>query len=132
MDKVGDNTLARSIEALYAQECVHKFPYEDCRTLRKLQPNLDQNLTADLNSYFMFIAGYSSGATRLGQRPQAELRAALPRLKRTFYEVFPKYQTVSEHITDNGTPSLFHELEVADRLRRGLVTLISDLLSEHF
>jgi len=79
----------------------------------------------------MFIDGYSSTARRLSQRPQAELCAALPKLERTFFEVFPKYRAASDHITDNVTPSLFHQLEVADRLRLGLVAFISDLLSAH-
>jgi hypothetical protein len=122
------NTLAKKLETLYKQEFVHKFPYPDCRKVQKLHPRVARDLVPDLDTYFSFIAGYSSSVMRLDQRPQGEIRAALPRLRRSFYDWCPQYTRLAAEVTNVNTPSLFHDLEVADRLRLGLVTLITELL----
>jgi hypothetical protein len=128
MGNIKDNKLARDLETLYRQEFIHKFPYLDCRKLQKLLPRVASELVPDLDMYFSFIAGYSSSAMRLDRRPQDEIRAALPKLRRSFYDWCPRYNRLATHITEVNTPSLFHDLEVADRLRLGLVTLIAELL----
>ena len=128
MRNLKDKRLAQDLEALYKQEFIHKFPYPDCYKLQKLHPSVARELIPDLDMYFCFIAGYSSSAMQLDQRPQGEIRAALPKLKLSFYDSFPRYNRLAKHITDVNTPSLFHDLEVGDRLRLGLVTLITELL----
>ena len=83
----------------------------------------------DLDAYCSFIAGYASSATRLERRPTTELWAALPKLRKSFFEACPEYKRLANYITNTETPALFHELEVADNLRFGLVRLIARLLS---
>lgn len=120
--------LAQELERLYEREFVHKFPYQDCDKLQKLHPRIAHALVPDLDMYFSFIAGYGSSATTLHQRPKVELRAALPKLKRSFYEACPKYNRLAKFISDSETPTLFHDLEVSDRLRLGLATLIAEFI----
>jgi hypothetical protein len=128
MEKSRDPELEQKLERLYEREFIHKFPYHDCYKLQKLHPRIAHALVPDLDVYFSFIAGYGSSATTLHQRPKAELRAALPKLKRSFYEACPKYKRLAKYITDTETPALFHDLEVSDRLRLGLANLIAEFL----
>jgi hypothetical protein len=128
MEKSKDPELAQELERLYEREFIHKFPYQDCYKLQKLHPRIAHALVPDLDVYFSFIAGYGSSATTLHQRPNVELRDALPKLKRSFYEACPKYTRLSKYITDKETPALFHDLEVSDRLRLGLATLIAEFI----
>ena len=104
MEKRRDSGLAQEFEWLYRREFIHKFPYQDCFKLQKLHPRIAHALVPDLDVYFMFIAGYSSSATTLHQRPRVELRAALPNLKRSFYEACPNYKRLAKYITDSNTP----------------------------
>jgi hypothetical protein len=128
MEKSRDLELGQRLERLYEREFIHKFPYHDCYKLQKLHPRIAHALVPDLDVYFSFIAGYGSSATTLHKRPKAELRAALPKLKRSFYEACPKYKRLAKYITDTETPALFHDLEVSDRLRLGLANLIAEFL----
>jgi len=128
MEKNKNPELAQKLERLYEREFIHKFPYQDCYKLQRFHPRITRSLVPDLDMYFSFIAGYGSSATTLHQRPKAELRAAVPKLKRSFYEACPEYSPLAKYITDNETPTLFHDLELSDRLRLGLTTLIADYL----
>jgi hypothetical protein len=128
MEKSRDSKLAQELERLYEREFLHKFPYQDCYKLQKLHPRVARALVPDLDLYFSFIAGYGSSATTLHRRSKVELRAALPKLKRSFYEACPKYNRLAKYITDSETPTLFHDLEVSDRLRFGLATLIAEFI----
>jgi hypothetical protein len=102
------------------------FRIQIATNFQRLHPRIARAIVPDLDMYFSFIAGYSSSATRLRHRPTAELRAALPKLKRSFYEACPKYNRLAKYISDSQTPALFHDLEVSDRLRLGLATVIAE------
>jgi hypothetical protein len=128
MGNMKHNKHAQELEILFRQEFIHNFPYPDCRKLQKLHPRIARQLVPDLDMYFSFIAGYSSSATRLDQRPQRELRAAVPKLRRSFSDWYPRYKQLAMLITDVNTPLLSHDLKVADQLRGGLLTFITELL----
>jgi hypothetical protein len=128
MEKSREPELAQSLELLYEREFIHKFPYQDCFKLQKHHPRIAHALVPDLDMYFSFVAGYASSATRLEQRPRTELRAALPKLKRSFYEAYPRYKRLAKYISGGNTPALFRDLEVSDSLRLGLATLITEIL----
>ncbi|MGA8541240.1 MAG: hypothetical protein WB566_17185 [Terriglobales bacterium] len=83
-----------------------------------------QDLAPHFNAYFMFINGYSSSATRLGGRPKAELHAALPKLKKSFFDLHPRYKPLMRLISVDETPALLRYMQIADKERMGLVTLI--------
>jgi hypothetical protein len=128
MEKSRDSELAQELERLYEREFIQKFPYQDCYKLQERHPRIAHALVPDLDEYFTFIAGYGSSATTIHQRSKVELRAALPKLKRSFYEACPKYNRLAKYITKSETPTLFRDLEVSDRLRLGLATLIAEFI----
>jgi len=119
---------AQKVESQYRNEFKHPFPYGDCRKLHKLKPQFSDGFIPDLDLYLSFIAGYSSSATGLDQRPLDEIRNAIPRLKKSFFETHRRYKPLEELITDTETPWLHHELQMADELRLDLVSIMERLL----
>jgi hypothetical protein len=128
MEKSRDSELAQELEQLYEREFLRRFPYQDCYKLQKLHPRVARDLVPNLDMYFSFIAGYGCTATTLHHRPKVELRAALPKLKRSFYEASPKHNRLAKYITNRETPTLFHDLEISERLRLDLTTLIAEFI----
>ena len=131
MDDLEAKALAQGIETLYRAEFLRPFPHEECQKIQKLRPDLAEDLVDHLVFYLEFIAGFSSSATRLRDRSKADLRAALPFLQQSFYDEYPQYRPLSQLITEADTPSLSNELAIADRLRRGLLTLINQTCNAH-
>jgi YxiJ-like protein len=121
------NTLAEEIERCYEERFKNKFPYDDCYKLQRENPSIGTGLIPDLDSYLSFIAGYSSSATTLVHRPVEELRKAISRLKRSFFEVNPRYKSLERLITLRDTAVLYTELQVANALRRDLLVLMEPL-----
>jgi hypothetical protein len=87
--------LACSIEERYNRR-VRGFPYADCFKLQRDFPDLTDGLVPSLDEFLSFIAGYSCGATRLGGRTRAELRGAIPKLKLSFFDVYPQYKPLAK------------------------------------
>jgi hypothetical protein len=127
-EKDKPNSLAKEVERCYQLEFLHPFPYKDCYRLQRLKPDLTSHLIPHLDLFFSFIAGYSSSATRLRNRTQHELRTAIPKLKRSFFDVHPEYKSLAKLITPSDTPALHHELHLADQLRFKLVELMQPLI----
>jgi hypothetical protein len=123
--------LAQEIEAVCREHRFTKFPYSDCRKLQKLKPRITLDLGPDLNAYSMFITGYSSRATILADIPQGDLRAAIPKLKKSFLDWHPRYEPVLRHVSPNETPALFLYLQIAERLRNSLAALIEAIFLSH-
>ena len=122
------DTVAKDVEQSYATRSRHPFPYKDCYKLQKLQPRLAHGLIPDLDLYFSFVAGYSSSATRLKNRPIEELRVAIPKLLKSFFDTMPRYRTLRKHITPKNTPELYEELRTINDLRRSLAVLMNQLI----
>jgi YxiJ-like protein len=119
--------VAKNIQQRYATELLRPFPYKDCYKLRKLQP-LAHDLIPDLDLYFSFVAGYSASATQLKNRPTEELRAAIPKLQKSFFDTMPRYRKLQKYITPKDTPNLHEELRVINDVRQSLVILMSRLI----
>lgn len=83
-----------------------------------------EGLNPDLDHYLAYIAGYATSATRLMNRPVADLRQALPILDKGFYDMFPAYSFLQNRITEANTPNLFRHIQAADVLRKELAALI--------
>jgi hypothetical protein len=122
------DALAKDVEQRYATELRRPFPYKDCYKLRKLQPRVARDLIPDLDMFFSFVAGYSSSATELNNRPAAELRAAIPKLQKSFFDTAPRYRKLRKYITPRDTPDLHKELRVTNDLRQSLVILMGRLI----
>lgn len=119
---------AQQVQSRYRHDLLHPFPYEDCRKLHKRMPALADGLIPSLDLYFSFIAGYSCGATTLGGRTKDEIRKAIPKLKMSFFDMYPAYKPLEELISATDTPSLHRDLRIADEQRRDLVTIMEHLV----
>jgi YxiJ-like protein len=126
--KTGTGALAQAVETHYNSGFGKKFPYEDCYKLQRENPPLTDGLVPDLDMYFSFVAGYSCNANSLGDRPLEELRNAIPKLKKSFFDAYPRYKPLTEFITAANTPALYLRLQAADDLRRDLVTIMEKLV----
>ena len=120
--------LAQKVEARYNGDFKKKFPYEDCYKLQRKSPLTTASLIPDLDAYFSFIAGYSSGATSLSERPLGELRNAVVKLKNSFFDTHPQYKPLEKLIVPTDTGTLHLDLRVADELRRDLVAIMEQTL----
>jgi hypothetical protein len=118
--------LARSIEEQYNRDGRKAFPYADCFELQRRFPDLTDGMIPSLDEFCMFIAGYSCGATRLGRRTRAELRGAIPKLKLSFFDVYPQYKPLAEAMIQ--FRDLSAELAWADRSRHDLVIVMEHVL----
>lgn len=121
--KNGDlKSLAAEVQKRYENDFVGKFPYKDCYALQKAYPQQTASLIPDLDEYFSFIAGYGSSATRLSARPVDELRNAVSKLNRSFFDKHPAYGPLEGAIAQTAT--LSRRMRVADELRRDLIRII--------
>jgi len=118
------------VESLFKTEFIGKFPYDDCYKLQKQNPFLTKSLIPDLDIYFSFIAGFSSSATRLTKRSLDELQKAIPRLKMSFFDMYPSYVALRELINPTNTKKLYRDLHIADALRSSLIELIESVIEE--
>lgn len=92
-----------SIQKLYFEEDIYSFPYSDLKQLRdhlekdfeKYVP--DQLIGADLNIYWMFIAGLASGGIKTRLLDALERYNTKKRLEKSFYEWFPKYRFLEKY-----------------------------------
>ncbi len=107
--------------------CV-RFPYEDCRYLHKKFPSVTDGLIPDLDMYFAFIAGFSSSASRLHERPYSQVSDAIPRLRLSFFEVNPQYKPLAKELRAAPCKRLLEDMRVYDRARIDLLTIMKSLL----
>lgn len=104
-----------------------RFPTAD---INKLTSNDDERnrLHGSLEMYLSGIAGYASGADRLSRRPRAELEAGRQFLSRSFFDKHKEYAHYRAKITEDQTPDLFQEMEIAELNRTDLLEEIGRVL----
>ena len=120
--------LGCAVEQQYREGLRKLFPYQDCYALQRKYPRVADDLVADLDLYLTFIAGYSSSATGLAKRSREELRRAIPVLKKSFFDAYPRYLPLEPAVNSASTKELHAELQVADECRRNLVTIMDALI----
>jgi hypothetical protein len=121
-------SAAEQIEQLYAASFAVPFPYNDCLQLLKERSAPAGTLIPELDWYFGTVAGYSHSASRLKASSVAELQAAEKVLSKGFFDHFPQLESYRELIDEERTPELHRNLDVAERLRSGLLTLVHQAL----
>jgi hypothetical protein len=125
-----EKKLAQQIEQEYRSDFVPPFPLEDVLKLKTIDPRNWQSLHGGLDLYFAYVAGYASGAQRLDRRPLSEIAEARKYLSQSFFERHDSLASYSKAITEESTPNLFHRLETVEKLRKQLVVLMDQILSE--
>jgi hypothetical protein len=119
-------SLARSIEERYNRR-VRGFPYADCFKLQRDFPDLTGGLIPSLDEFLSFIAGYSCGATGLGERTRAELRGAIPKLNLSFFDGYSQYKPLAKAMIQFS--DLSAKLAWADGSRHDLVIVMEHVLA---
>ena len=121
--------LAQDIEREYFDSFSSSpFPLKDVFKLKAIDRKNWNLLHAGLDNYFMYVAGYASGAVRLARRPRSELAEAKKNLARSFFETFDSLSHYGGAINKKATPELFQQLTTIERLRKQLVVLMDEIL----
>jgi|SRR6185437_9235460 len=121
---------AVEVENIYKTRFLVPFPYADCRWLISHENQQAESLIPELDMYFSVIAGYSSSATRLGERPATVLRRAREVLSLDLFETYPSLRLYRELITEQQTPTLYAHLQIAEQMRLGLLEIIETISLE--
>src|SRR5437588_2821910 len=122
--------LAQKIKHQFETECRLPFPLGDIRKLRARDAKNLTLLHARLEMYLSYIAGYASSTDRLGRRPRTELVRARENLSQSFFEKFSSLTAYRDAVTPEFTPDLFRELATADKIRKELIIVMDDILSQ--
>src|SRR5271157_1511150 len=100
------------------------FPYEDCFALAKRNDIPTSDFIPELDWYIFNIAGYSSWASRLIDKPIEERQKAKKTLEKNFFEYFPALARLESMITQDQTPILYELMQQTEIARLGLLELI--------
>jgi hypothetical protein len=122
-----NDELGQQVESLYQSRFRWPFPYRDCRLVAR-QCGVDTaDLIPELDTFFAEIAGFSSSATKLSQRPVESLRRAQFWMSRDFFERHPSLAVCRDHIDEEHTPDLWRQMRVAEELRCSLLRLLDGM-----
>lgn len=97
------NNKIEKIRSLYFEEDIYSFPYNNLNELRDYLHNdfekyaPGQSISADLNTYWMFVAGLASGGIRTKLSDTLERYNTEKWLEKNFYEWFPKYRFLEKY-----------------------------------
>ncbi|MFZ5986394.1 MAG: YxiJ family protein [Bacillota bacterium] len=127
MDEI--NSLIQQIREIYSKEGIHPFPYENLAALRedlehefkRFAPN--ESISADLNTYWMFISGLSSGGIERRLTDALERYNTKLWLEKSFFDWFPKYRFLEKYDLSDYT-DLDRDLKLYDKLRKMLLNVI--------
>jgi hypothetical protein len=121
-------SLAAKIDKAYQQMLV-PFPSRD---IMKVADSTERgwDLSGDLNLYWSNIAGYSSWARVMHERPVERLIEARRSLSQDFFEAHPHHQVLRDRITWDDTPDLMRELTLYEDTRLTLIELLDYLLEQ--
>jgi len=106
------------------------FPYTGCRKLLHGKGISYEGLIPDLDLYFYEIASHCGGIKNILKWSQERLLAAQTQLSKSFFERHPEYQPLEPMITKEDTPDLYSHLMAHEKVRRMLLELLNQLLSE--
>jgi hypothetical protein len=121
--------IFEEINQIYSLETSNPFPYQDFRKLqddfeiefKKFVPN--ELITADFNTYMMFIYGLSSGGIKSKLEDPVDRFKTKEWLNKSFYEWFPKYRFLEPYDLSI-YKQLNKEWNVLERLRNKLIEII--------
>jgi hypothetical protein len=111
-----------TIERLYL-EFRHPFPYADCRKMQVLADDQAADLIPDHDAYFADLAGYCSRGSRIARMSPEEFLKMKRASEKSFFEKHPEYQAIKSFISKSGTPDLFRDLELTEKMRAALLEI---------
>jgi len=122
--------LFEKITNLY-QQARGPFPYAGCRKLYALVGEEAKDLIPDLDLYFSALAGYCSRGSRIVKMSAREISHAKKTANKSFFEMYPKYNSLGVFITEAGTPDLFRRLDLYKQMRVTLLEILDRLPESH-
>ena len=120
---------ADEVLRLFKESC-RPFPYAGCRALIRDSGEAYEGLIPDLDLYFSEIAGYCSWGRTIPKWSKEKLFEARNKLSKSFFDKHPKFQPLQPAVSETGTPDMYESLKLYEVMRRNLVDLISQVLSE--
>lgn len=127
--------LIEEIMEFYSSRSNNPFPYDDFKQLQNdfsdefKREVPDEIITADFNTYMMFIYGLSSGGVISRLLDPLERFRVKVWLNKSFFEWFPKYRFLESYDLTI-YKDLNTEWEVIEKLRNKLIELIK-LIESH-
>lgn len=118
------------IRSLYLEKDVGPFPYNDLDQLQDYLHNdfekyvPSQSICADLNTYWMFVAGLACGGIETRLSDTMERYETKKRLEKSFYEWFPKYRFLEKYDLSD-YKELNYNFNFYDKLRIMLLNIIN-------
>ena len=92
-DKV--NQLVAEVEDRFNKGIHGPFPYDDCRTLLRVNPQKYEDLIPALDLFFSTVAGYGSWGSKLLQWSPGQIHKATENLADNFFEKNPSNSLAS-------------------------------------
>ena len=124
--------LADRLKVLWDEEFRGPFPYDDCRWLKhEFDAELD-SLIPDLDLWVIDVVGFASRGRRLLDFSQEQALQAHGLASLAFFEQHPEYAWLERHVSESNTPDLHAYLDVSNRLRLMLLSLLDLMLREQF
>ena len=115
------------LEEFYKSRLRGRFPYKDCRWVAGHGCVADSDFIPELATYFADIAGFSSSASRLINRPIGQLRRAVTFLSRDFFERHQPLAPIRALITHERTPDLYAQMQSTEEARLALLDILRAL-----
>lgn len=118
------------IKNLYLEKDIESFPYNNLNQLQDYLHNdfekyvLNQSICADLNTYWMFVAGLATGGIETRLSDATGRYETKKRLKKSFYEWFPKYRFLEKYDLSD-YKELNYNFDFYDKLRIMLLNIIN-------
>ena len=97
------------------------FPHEDCEKIAS-QGYL---IRADLNTFFHTVWAFGE-IERVRRRTLQELVEDREWFKKPFFERFTEYRPIESRVTPDTTPKLYRTLELNERLRKEILSMVID------
>lgn len=121
--------FTQEIREISLREDIHSFPYENLYAIqkelesefKKYVPN--ESICADLNTYWMYIAGLSSGGIDLVLYDPLEIYKTRLWLEKSFFDWFPKYRFLEKYDFSD-FKELDRDFKLYNKLRHMLLNVI--------
>lgn len=124
MNKDKADQLVAEVSELFNKGIPGPFPYDDCRTLLRVNPKKYEDLIPALDLFFSTVAGYGSWGSKVLQWNPGQIQKATEDLTNNFFEKHPLYEPLLPLVTSSDTPHLYSALKAHESLRQNLIELL--------
>ena len=112
------------LRELYQSDFLRPFPYQDCRKILLAE---DNEFIPSLDMYFSDIAGYCSWGKGILSWSAEKIDEAKNRLQISFFQKFPKFESLKSKISDTETPKLYNQMLIYELMRLTLIDILSEI-----